>query len=332
MKVESTFHPDLVIEVTMGVGPQGPKGDAYILTEDDKLEIGHMYDALKEAAEAAAGVSREQAEAASESADSAASSEHNAAESAARANAAMDSSEQSASEAGASAEKASAQASNAADSASRASQSAQSAEESALAASASSAASENRAAQSEASASESASKASASEANAASSASDSETAAVSAQAALEAAEAAQAAAEEAASTAQNAKTDAINAKEASEVAAGNSESILAQVEKIRDSAVEEIENAYIETINGTDPVIIGRANKRYVCGECYTLTVTPPSVGTMEVFFTSGSTVTVLNLPSTVIMPEWYGGIEENTAYLLSITDGRFAGVMTWAM
>ena len=50
MKVESTFHPDLVIEVTMGVGPQGPKGDAYILTEDDKLEIGHMYDALKDAA------------------------------------------------------------------------------------------------------------------------------------------------------------------------------------------------------------------------------------------------------------------------------------------
>ena len=69
---------------------------------------------------------------------------------------------------------------------------------------------------------------------------------------------------------------------------------------------------------------------RYNCGEVASLTITPPSSGTIDFIFTSGTTPTVLDLPSTVKMPSWWIGVEANTTYEMCITDGVYCGVMSW--
>ena len=87
---------------------------------------------------------------------------------------------------------------------------------------------------------------------------------------------------------------------------------------------------YVETVTGTDPTITGTANTRYICGELTSLTVTPPSAGTISVLFTSGTTPTVLSLPQTCVMPEWWEGVEADYTYELLITDATYVGVMSW--
>ena len=77
-------------------------------------------------------------------------------------------------------------------------------------------------------------------------------------------------------------------------------------------------------VTGTTPTIIGQADTRYVCGEITTLDLTPPASGICDVVFTSGSTPTVLTVPSTV---KWANGFDPtslgtNTTYELNIMDG----------
>lgn len=92
--------------------------------------------------------------------------------------------------------------------------------------------------------------------------------------------------------------------------------------------------SFAETVSGTTPSITGEANVRYICGEVATLSITPPSAGTIVVRFESGTTPTVLTLPSTVVFP---AGIDlttlsASTIYEIMITDGVYGGVMTWAV
>ncbi len=96
--------------------------------------------------------------------------------------------------------------------------------------------------------------------------------------------------------------------------------------------IHDTYDSFIEDVTGTDVTITGQPSYRYNCGEVYSLTVTPPSSGTIDFRFTSGSTPTVLTLPSTVKMPEWWVEIEANTIYEMCITDGVYCGVMSWAM
>lgn len=84
-------------------------------------------------------------------------------------------------------------------------------------------------------------------------------------------------------------------------------------------------------VSGTDPVIAADQNTRYVCGECYTLDFTPSAAGTCSVQFTSGSTPTVLTLPGTVKMPDWWTGVEAGYTYEISIQGGVWGAVMAWA-
>ena len=91
-------------------------------------------------------------------------------------------------------------------------------------------------------------------------------------------------------------------------------------------------DSFIVDVEGTDPTITGQPSYRYNCGEVLSLTVTPPETGTIDIRFTSGSTPTVLILPSTVKMPEWWVEVEANTIYEMCITDGIYCGVMTWAI
>lgn len=92
----------------------------------------------------------------------------------------------------------------------------------------------------------------------------------------------------------------------------------------------EATNPYIETITATDPVIAAEANCRYMCGEVYSISITPPDAGTTDVVFTSGATPAVLTLPATVKMPEWWNGTEANRTYEICIMDGVYVGVMSW--
>lgn len=87
-------------------------------------------------------------------------------------------------------------------------------------------------------------------------------------------------------------------------------------------------------ITGTTPTITAVENTRYVCGEITSLNFTPATSGICIVRFTSGSTVTVLTLPSTVKFPEWFDptALETNTIYEICITDGIYGAVMSWAL
>ena len=87
-------------------------------------------------------------------------------------------------------------------------------------------------------------------------------------------------------------------------------------------------------ITGTTPTITAVENTRYVCGEVSTLSFTPAASGTCIVRFTSGTTATVLTLPSTVKFPEWFDAtaLEADTIYEMCITDGIYGAVMSWAL
>ena len=94
------------------------------------------------------------------------------------------------------------------------------------------------------------------------------------------------------------------------------------------SAVRDVTEV---AVSGTDPVITANANTRYTCGEVLTLSFTPCASGTCDVMFTSGSTTTLLTLPSTVKMPEWFE-VESGYTYEISITDGVYGAVMSWPL
>ena len=83
------------------------------------------------------------------------------------------------------------------------------------------------------------------------------------------------------------------------------------------------------TVTGTEPTINAVSNARYICGELSSLTFTPCSSGLCEVVFSSGTTPTVLNLPQTVVLPEWFE-VEANRTYEISILDGVYGVVMVW--
>lgn len=86
------------------------------------------------------------------------------------------------------------------------------------------------------------------------------------------------------------------------------------------------------TVSGTAPVIVANQNTRYVCGEVLSLDFTPSAEGICDVIFTSGSTVTVLTIPNTVIFPEWFDptALEANKTYEISVSDGVYGAVMVW--
>lgn len=95
------------------------------------------------------------------------------------------------------------------------------------------------------------------------------------------------------------------------------------------SAITEI-RVKTETVTGSTPSITGVANTRYICGEVSTLSITPPNSGIIDVIFTSGTSPTILTLPNTVIMPDWFS-VEASTTYEINIADGVYGTVMAWA-
>lgn len=90
----------------------------------------------------------------------------------------------------------------------------------------------------------------------------------------------------------------------------------------------------VTNVSGATPVITAEADTRYICGEVTSLSFTPCASGICDVRFTSGSTVTVLTLPNTVKMPEWFDAtsLKTNTIYEINILDGVYGVVTTWAV
>ena len=89
------------------------------------------------------------------------------------------------------------------------------------------------------------------------------------------------------------------------------------------------EGMNIVTVSGTAPTINAASNTQYLCGEVLSLNFTPSATGICDVIFTSGSTQTVLTIPATVKMPEWFE-VEANKVYEISITNGIYGAVMVW--
>ena len=88
------------------------------------------------------------------------------------------------------------------------------------------------------------------------------------------------------------------------------------------------------TVSETSPTITAEKNTRYICGEVTSLSFTPCASGVCDVQFTSGSTVTVLTLPSTVKFPDSFDAttLEANTIYEINILDGVYGVVASWAV
>ena len=89
------------------------------------------------------------------------------------------------------------------------------------------------------------------------------------------------------------------------------------------SAISDMLNGSV-SVSGTTPTIVAKSGIRYVCGEVATLDFTPSASGICDVVFTSGSTATVLTVPSTI---KWANGfdptaLEANTTYELNVMDG----------
>ena len=89
------------------------------------------------------------------------------------------------------------------------------------------------------------------------------------------------------------------------------------------SAISDMLNGSV-TVSGTTPTIVAKSGIRYVCGEVASLVFTPPASGICDVVFTSGSTPTVLTVPSTI---KWANGfdptsLDANATYELNIMDG----------
>ena len=84
------------------------------------------------------------------------------------------------------------------------------------------------------------------------------------------------------------------------------------------------------SVSGATPTIVAKSGIRYVCGEVATLDFTPSQTGICDVVFTSGSTPTVVTLPSTVKFPDGSFVAEADTTYEINILDGVYGAVMAW--
>lgn len=96
-----------------------------------------------------------------------------------------------------------------------------------------------------------------------------------------------------------------------------------------------IPGTYTISIDGSDPVIAAIPGMRYVCSASYvtSLSFTPCANGICSVRFRSGTTATVLTMPNTVVMPDWFDPeqLEASRTYEISIADGIYGAVTSWA-
>ena len=119
------------------------------------------------------------------------------------------------------------------------------------------------------------------------------------------------------------------AKAAGDTTQSHSSNAVGQYTEDAKSAISEMLGGSV-SVSGTTPTINAKAGIRYVCGEVATLDFTPSQTGICDVVFTSGSTPTVVTLPSTVKFPDGAFTAEADTTYEINILDGIYGAVMAW--
>lgn len=89
-----------------------------------------------------------------------------------------------------------------------------------------------------------------------------------------------------------------------------------------------------ETVSGSTPSITAKPGVQYICGEVSTLSITVPASGCVDIIFVSGSTPTVLSLPTGQDKISWSDGWDEtceaNTTYELNILNGKLGVKGQW--
>ena len=113
------------------------------------------------------------------------------------------------------------------------------------------------------------------------------------------------------------------AKAAGDSTQASSENAVGTYTENAKSAISEMLGGSV-SVSGTTPTIVAKSGIRYICGEVLSLDFTPSASGICDVVFISGSTPTVLTVPSTV---KWANGfdptsLDTNTTYELNIMDG----------
>ena len=91
-------------------------------------------------------------------------------------------------------------------------------------------------------------------------------------------------------------------------------------------------DANVITVTGSTPSITGESGKRYICGTADSISITPPGTGIIDIVFTSGTTPTVLTVPSSVKFPAWFDptSLDASTTYEINIQDWVYGAVMAW--
>lgn len=131
----------------------------------------------------------------------------------------------------------------------------------------------------------------------------------------------------AAASETNAATSETNAA-ASEANAAASEANAKDSEDAAAASEQTVKNlmltgmTVVEDRTSTEVTLAAEGETKYIYGELDSLTITSlPEDGIVDIIFTSGTTPTVLVLPSTAIVPEWFDptDIETEKVYELNI-------------
>lgn len=96
--------------------------------------------------------------------------------------------------------------------------------------------------------------------------------------------------------------------------------------------VYEWSDALEHDIEGPNPVIAALNGHKYFCSTISTLTFTPSAHGLCSVRFKSGTSATILSVPSEIKWPSWFDPdhLETNTTYELIVSDNEFGVVGAW--
>ena len=95
--------------------------------------------------------------------------------------------------------------------------------------------------------------------------------------------------------------------------------------------VDTLARPAVIEVSGTDPVIVAENNTSYLCGEIYSISITPPATGIFSVVFSTGDTIPVFT-STNILWPDTFdpSNIQANMIYEINVLNGR--GVVgTWA-
>lgn len=88
--------------------------------------------------------------------------------------------------------------------------------------------------------------------------------------------------------------------------------------------VDTLARPAVIEVSGTNPVIVAEDNTSYVCGEIYSISITPPATGIFSIVFSTGDTIPVFTSTS-ILWPDTFdpSNIQANMVYEINVLNGR---------